>query len=75
MRKGGGENGKWTERERGVVMVECINVQLACHAPPLEKEKNTILQQYKSPFVCLKREGLRGHSDELLTFGWRQEAR
>lgn len=40
MRKGGGETGKgtWSEREQATVMVECINIQLTCHAPDIGKK-------------------------------------
>lgn len=39
MRKAGGEKEKetWSGREEAVVMVECISIQSACHAPCILK--------------------------------------
>lgn len=60
-------------------MVESINIQLTCHASHIGG-KNIQFRSITSPvyhhlFVSCNTRGLRGHNDELLTLGWREETR
>lgn len=56
MRQGRGEKGKGTrsEREQPSVMLECINIQLTCHAPCI-RQKNIQIHSIMSVFIeiCL----------------------
>lgn len=59
-------------KEQGTVMVKCINIQLACHAPHTGKKK-TISQHYKpclSPFVCFLKRGGAPRTLWWITDSW-----
>lgn len=62
--------GTWSEREQAAVMVECINIQLRCHAPHITKSSqfySIIGLVYHHLSVSWNMRGLKGHNDELLT--------